>query len=398
MKLKKILFSVAFLFTNLSLTNAQVGIGTTTPSSSAMLDIVSTTKGLLIPRMTGVQKNAISFPATSLLIYQTDGQAGYYYNAGTPGLPNWTNLSTATGTITSILTGVGLTGGPISSTGTISAETAAPLWNANQLQGIPISSTSPANGQVLQYNGTNWASTTLPSNTGANTSLSNLTTTSINQNLVPSHSDLRDLGNSSLSWQNLWLSRNLNMNISANTSGISINHSNNSGGTPFSATISGASNSSPCLVAQTYGTGRLCAFANFNVSNSSTLLYLDNSGTGKYIEALGGAYLSSGGTNWVNSSDSLLKENIVPAYTKELLSKLKRLKITEWNYKSDSQKSRHIGPMAQDFRGLFGWGDNNTAISTIDPVGLALACIQELSSEIENLKGEIESLKRQLHK
>lgn len=73
---------------------AQVGIGTATPNSSAMLDISSTDKGLLIPRLTAVQKDAISFPASGLLIYQTDEQVGFYYNAGTPGLPSWESLVT----------------------------------------------------------------------------------------------------------------------------------------------------------------------------------------------------------------------------------------------------------------------------------------------------------------
>lgn len=51
--------------------------------TSAILDVSSTTKGLLVPRMTAVQKNAIVTPATGLLIYQTDGSAGFYYYTGT---------------------------------------------------------------------------------------------------------------------------------------------------------------------------------------------------------------------------------------------------------------------------------------------------------------------------
>jgi len=61
---------------------AQVGIGTTTPNTSAALDITSTTKGLLIPRMTETQRNAITSVATGLMIYQTDGTAGFYYYNG----------------------------------------------------------------------------------------------------------------------------------------------------------------------------------------------------------------------------------------------------------------------------------------------------------------------------
>lgn len=52
------------------------------PDNSAMLDIKSTTKGLLIPRMTQTQRDAITTPATGLMIYQTDGTAGFYYYNG----------------------------------------------------------------------------------------------------------------------------------------------------------------------------------------------------------------------------------------------------------------------------------------------------------------------------
>jgi hypothetical protein len=95
--LKTLLFA-AILFTLPCIANAQnVGINSdgSTPAASAMLDVSSTTKGLLAPRMTAAQKVAITTPATGLLIYQTDGTAGYYYNSGTPASPVWSQLITA---------------------------------------------------------------------------------------------------------------------------------------------------------------------------------------------------------------------------------------------------------------------------------------------------------------
>lgn len=60
-----------------------VGIGANTvPAASAMLDVNSTTKGFLTPRMTQSQRNLISSPATGLLIYQTDNTPGFYYYNG----------------------------------------------------------------------------------------------------------------------------------------------------------------------------------------------------------------------------------------------------------------------------------------------------------------------------
>ncbi|MCC2546901.1 hypothetical protein LJY25_10635 [Hymenobacter sp. BT175] len=64
-------------------------------NSSAMLDIKSTTKGLLIPSMTQAQRGNIPSPAYGLLIYQTDNTPGFYYNSGAPSLPVWTFLNPA---------------------------------------------------------------------------------------------------------------------------------------------------------------------------------------------------------------------------------------------------------------------------------------------------------------
>lgn len=69
--------------TAITLTNnasfGTMGIGTTTPVASALLELVSTTKGILTPRMNMAARDAISSPATGLLIYQTDNTPGYYY-------------------------------------------------------------------------------------------------------------------------------------------------------------------------------------------------------------------------------------------------------------------------------------------------------------------------------
>ncbi len=61
---------------------AHIGINTQTPNASAALDIASTTSGILIPRMTKAERDAISSPATGLMIYQTDNTPGFYYYDG----------------------------------------------------------------------------------------------------------------------------------------------------------------------------------------------------------------------------------------------------------------------------------------------------------------------------
>lgn len=63
--------------------NAKVGIGTSLPENSALLDVNSSIKGFLPPRMTYSQRNAIANPADGLMVYQTDSSAGmYYYSRG----------------------------------------------------------------------------------------------------------------------------------------------------------------------------------------------------------------------------------------------------------------------------------------------------------------------------
>ena len=130
-----------FAICTVSLLQAQnVGINTTTPDASAALDVTSTTQGVLVPRMTQTQRTLIATPAAGLLVYQTDGTAGFYfYNgsswtllgatgpqgpAGPQGVPGPTGMIGATGPQGPIgLTGAqgatGLTGpqGPIGATG-----------------------------------------------------------------------------------------------------------------------------------------------------------------------------------------------------------------------------------------------------------------------------------------
>ncbi|MCF7561096.1 hypothetical protein L3X39_10655 [Sabulilitoribacter multivorans] len=76
---------------------AQVGIGTTSPDQSSMLDIQATNKGILIPRLTTVQRNTIIDPATGLLIFNTTSNA-FEYNSGIPASPIWSQINTASST------------------------------------------------------------------------------------------------------------------------------------------------------------------------------------------------------------------------------------------------------------------------------------------------------------
>ena len=68
---------------NIFPSSGSVGLGTTTPNASALLEAQATNKGVLFPRMTQAQRDAIASPATGLLLFQTDVAPGFYYYTGT---------------------------------------------------------------------------------------------------------------------------------------------------------------------------------------------------------------------------------------------------------------------------------------------------------------------------
>lgn len=81
--------------------DGNVGIGTATPDTSAILELRSTRQGLLIPRMTTAQRDAIVLPAKSLIIFNTTTNR-FEYNDGTPTVPNWVPFAIGAGTFWSL--------------------------------------------------------------------------------------------------------------------------------------------------------------------------------------------------------------------------------------------------------------------------------------------------------
>lgn len=71
---------------------AQVGVGTTTPDASSVFHVESTDKGVLIPRLTTAQINAIVNPANGLMVFNTDTNE-FQFNCSTPAIPDWSKIS-----------------------------------------------------------------------------------------------------------------------------------------------------------------------------------------------------------------------------------------------------------------------------------------------------------------
>jgi hypothetical protein len=101
--------------------------------------------------------------------------------------------------------------------------------------------------------------------------------------------------------------------------------------------------------------------------------------------------LPAGLSSWSTISDHAAKENFESIDTHEILRQVGELPLAAWNYRSDPNQRRCIGPVAQDFHAAFGLGDTVT-INSIDMDGVALAAIQALYEENQELKARLERL------
>ena len=86
----------------------------------------------------------------------------------------------------------------------------------------------------------------------------------------------------------------------------------------------------------------------------------------------------------VFQSDRNLKKNFSNVNSQSILEKVVQMPISSWNYKTDTDGLRHIGPMAQDFHAAFNLnGSDDKHISVVDESGVALAAIQGLNQKLE---------------
>jgi len=96
-----------------------------------------------------------------------------------------------------------------------------------------------------------------------------------------------------------------------------------------------------------------------------------------------GVTLTNGATSWASLSDREAKSTPAPLDHRETLRKVDELPVTSWKYEHDSRR-RYIGPMAQDFHAIFGLGDDDKYLSTLDLDGVALSALQGLIAELHD--------------
>lgn len=146
------------------------------------------------------------------------------------------------------------------------------------------------------------------------------------------------------------------------------------------------------------GAGGVYAWYAGGTHNNNTL----NSGGGTTLMTLTSGGLTVNGT-FVSASDRNVKDDFQPVDSQAVLEKVVALPLSQWRYKTDEERSRHLGPMAQDFKAAFDLGADDKHIATVDADGVALAAIQGLNQKVEReaslrqkLEAENAEMKQQL--
>ena len=498
-------FTDRFTFTS----GGNMGIGTTSPAASALLDLTSTSQGLLVPRMSTTNRTSISSPATGLEVFDNTLDSFYFYN-GT----KWANMSNP-GFTYSGGNGISISGSTISTvvpqnnTGggaffgtSAGASITSGTYNTALGYGAGASTTNgiqntfvghnAGNGNTGNYNtmignysgqkassggyntfvghlsgynstgsynaffgdycgygatggalaffghqagygntsGSNnsifgyqagYSNTTGSYNAffgtqaGINSTASNNTflgaiagsvnTSGANNTFLGSQSGVSNSTGSSNTfsgYQSAWGNTTGGHNVAignlagyTNTTGyqntligdsadVSSNNLNNATAIGFNARVDSSNH-------MAFGNTSSNGFY-FGISSltAGAALQVGSSGTNG-----NGAYLSKGGT-WVNTSDETKKENFSTLDGGSVLNKINALDITRWMYKGTNNEY-HIGPMAQQFYSLFNVGVNNKGISSVDPAGVALVGIQQLSKENDSLRARITALEQKVN-
>ncbi|MGI5291143.1 tail fiber domain-containing protein [Nonomuraea polychroma] len=83
-----------------------------------------------------------------------------------------------------------------------------------------------------------------------------------------------------------------------------------------------------------------------------------------------------------------------PVNGAEILDKVASLPISTWRYAWEPEHVRHLGPMAQDWKATFGFGEEETVIPFVDANGVAMVSIQALHRRIIELEQVISSMQR----
>jgi hypothetical protein len=112
-----------------------------------------------------------------------------------------------------------------------------------------------------------------------------------------------------------------------------------------------------------------------------------------------GCNLPAGSGVFNCTSSRYTKENFSLVNGADVLSRLRGIDVSTWNYITEARNVRHMGPMAEDFYKAFQLGTGNTSIGLQDLTGVSLAAIKELdkrTAEVERLREQVNQLEQRL--
>jgi hypothetical protein len=112
-----------------------------------------------------------------------------------------------------------------------------------------------------------------------------------------------------------------------------------------------------------------------------------------------GCNLPAGSGVFNCTSSRLTKENFELVDGEGVIAKLRTIPVSTWNYITEGQNVRHMGPMAEDFYAAFGLGVNSQSIGVQDLTAVSLAAVKELDErtlELEKKSAEVDQLRAQL--
>jgi hypothetical protein len=115
-------------------------------------------------------------------------------------------------------------------------------------------------------------------------------------------------------------------------------------------------------------------------SGSGIAVYGDNANAAGWAGYFNGNVRVTGTIN--PPSDRHVKRNFETVNARAVLDKVAALSIQTWAYTNDANGSRHLGPVAQDFKAAFDLGSDDKSIATVDADGVALAAIQGLNQKL----------------
>ena len=159
---KNILFFIYIFVSLASVAQNNIGIGTNTPNPNAKLDISSTTKGLLIPRMSSAQRitlaGTLGLSDEGLMVYDTDLQKFYYWDKNIGFSGNWNQVRPGSLSYGKIWIGDATnTAVERSMSGDVTiSDTGLATIQPNAVQGTDISLAGETTGNIMQFNGTDW--------------------------------------------------------------------------------------------------------------------------------------------------------------------------------------------------------------------------------------------------